>query len=173
MKQELKAKVLDALKGLEPNDIVQENVYKCANDGMVCFNGFIAEIANPDKYDLDSAWQYALDRAYEAQDEYLLEEVRHDLASWEHWDDISPEEQTRLIDSVFERSRDTVESPDVERSEVEDIMGDEISEDLNAYVYDTVVTQQEINELHYDWINHKIDFDLAMAELERIIRSYE
>src|SRR5688500_10827321 len=56
MELEIKQKILDAIAKLQPECIVTEKVYKCGNDGMVCFNGMIAELVNGDKYDKDDKW---------------------------------------------------------------------------------------------------------------------
>ncbi len=171
MKTELKQKVLSAIAELKPECIVKENVYKCANDGMVCFNGFIAELVNGNKYELDDYWDQAYERARESADQYIMDDVKNDLSNWEHWDDLSEEEQNRLIDIHFERAWENYE-PEVDSSEVIEIVADEISNDLEN-LYESNDTIREINELHYAWVSGNIDFDIAVAQVERLISEQE
>lgn len=166
MKPELKVKVLDALKESQPTCFTKENVYKCANDGMVCFNGMIAELVNGMEYEADHFEEIAWERAQEEADEALMEQVTNELASNDLWDEIPAAVQDQIIDKRFESVR---EDYDIDTSsEIVSMMADAISEDLEA-IYQDPETLRFINETHYNWITNQIDFDLAMAEVERHI----
>lgn len=167
MKNELKVKVLDALSKAEPTCFTKDNVYKCGNDGMVCFNGMIAELINGNKYEEDDYWDIAYERAQEGADEMLLAEVKDQLASNDLWDEIPVEVQNEMIDKRFESVRENYDL-DVSYEEVNQLVGEAIADDLDN-IYSNTVTQEFINGTHYAWINDEIDFDVAMAEVERHI----
>ena len=69
MKLELKQKLLEKLKSLTEEDIVNEAVYKCVDDGMVCFNGMVAELVNGCKYDPDEKRSEIEDELYREQEQ--------------------------------------------------------------------------------------------------------
>lgn len=163
MKQQLKVKVLDALGSLTENDIVKENTYKDADDGMVCFNGFVAELINGKKYEFEDIEQDVYDREYE----YAMESYITDLWN-EKPADVSDDEYQKEIDDLLEDFQ-----PDLDTySATIDEMSEMISEDL-ADIYEDNNTQMEINDIHYRWINNLMSFDVAVAEIERLLVEQE
>ena len=137
---------------------------------MVCFNGMIAQLVNGNKYEYENFEERAWEIVREAEEELLLEEVRQELHSKDLWDDLSEEEQQRLEDKYFESALENYDGTysDTTTEEVSSLVAEEISNDLDE-VYHDEATQDFINQCHYDWINGRLDFDLAMAEVERFI----
>jgi len=163
MNPEDKAKVLKMIAVAQDTCFVKENVYKCADDGMVCFNGAIAELIYGKQYEFEDIEQSVWESISDAVTEDYITDMWNEKPA-----DVSDEEWQKKIDEALEDWTPEVDTYEETVSE----MSEMISRDAEN-LYESVDTLQEINDLHYRWISELIPFDVAMAELERLIVNYE
>ena len=169
MQLESKEKILQAIGQLQETCIVKENVYKCGQDGMVCFNGFIAELINGNKYEWEDYEDEIYEEAYESELQSFVTDLENnrerDPKHPNYMDDVEWEEYVTNETDNFQ--------PDIETfGEALEVAQEEMTSDLTA-LYTGNNTLQEINDIHYNWVSDQIDFDLAAAEFERLIVEQE
>ncbi len=175
MKLDLKQKLLAKIATLTENDIVHEPVYKCVNDGMVCFNGMVAELVNGCKYDPEDRRSEMEDRLYEdAQQEQIDELIREKRSELDNVG-LNENEIQNVIDRMLgdgDFDTDVEIYEDVEH-ELKEAIADDIIADLSEIYDHGNLTRKEIDEFHVAWTDGTIDFDVAVAEVERIITENE
>lgn len=169
MKLELKQKLLQKLGLLTEEEIVHEPVYKCVNDGMVCFNGMVAEMVNGYKYEPEDRRAEIEDREYGDQLEQYMRDVRYDLLN--QGLDADSDEFRDKLDDAWENFEMDYEYNDTERV-VRDMLAEEICDDLGSIYHDSN-TRNDIDTVHVALCDGLIDFDTAIAEVEAIITNQE
>jgi len=176
MKQELKAIILNRIKNLTEGDIVHEAVYKCVNDGMVCFNGMVAELVNGCKYEPDNFRSGIEDRlwqdAYDQEQEYAIEDKRKELENI----GLNNKEISMVINSLLDRGIFDDIEPEVNYEDADSALTDEIAEQITGDltdIYESNSTRSLIDDVHVAYCNNQIDFDRAVAEVEEIITNQE
>ena len=169
MKTELKQQVINAISKLTEEDIVKENVYKCGNDGMVCFNGFIAELINGKEYEWEDYEDSVYEQAYQdCQDDLVTELNNNRERDPKHPNYMDDDE----FDTFVEEQLESFE-PDIDTyGEALDMAQEQMTDDLRQ-LYEDGNTLQEINDAHYGWVSGETEFDVAVAEFERIIVTQE
>jgi|SRR6187431_915892 len=176
MKQQLKEKILENLKTLTEKDIVAEPVYKCVNDGMVCFNGMVAELVNGCKYDPENhrhaVEEEVWNRQFEEDQNWLIEEKRTELENVGlNSNEIDEAINRMLSDGAF----DDIE-PDIDYDQLDRLLSESLAEMITtdlSDIYDSNTTRSSIDNVHVAYCDDQIDFDVAVAEIEEIITNNE
>jgi len=175
MKLELKQKLLEKLKSLTEEDIVNEAVYKCVNDGMVCFNGMVAELVNGCKYDPDEKRAEIEDELYREQEQYEQEDLMREKRSELENAGLNNNEIQKVLDRMlYDGEFDT--DVEIDYSTVDSRLNDQLADDIIGDltdIYESNRTRSMIDDVHVAWCNSNMDFDVAVAEVEEIITNNE
>lgn len=169
MLPELKTKVLQKFRTLEEGEIVKDHVYKCINDGAVCFNGMIAEIVNGCKYDPDDRREAIDNQLWDDAYDWYRSQIREDLLK------AGLEEDSEEFQKKY---YELLEDPEIEvdYSDGDQMLQEDISNDITIdlkHIYEREYTISDINVVHEQYVRGIISFPKAVKQVIMILENQE